>query len=43
MPKERLLENVTSEIKYICIQQNRKYLQAIQQRLLKLADSQISR
>jgi len=26
MPKERLLEKVTSEIKYICIQQNRKYL-----------------
>jgi len=30
MPKERLLEKVTSEIKYICIQQNQKYLQAIQ-------------
>jgi len=26
MPKERLLEKVTSEIKYICIEQNRKYL-----------------
>ena len=35
-----LLGKVTSEIKYICIEQNRKYLQAIQQRLLKLADSQ---
>jgi len=30
MPKERLLKKVTSEIKYICIQQNRKYLHAIQ-------------
>jgi len=30
MPKERLLEKATSEIKYICVQQNRKYLQAIQ-------------
>jgi len=27
MPKERLLRKVTSEIKYICIEQNRKYLQ----------------
>jgi len=26
MPKERLLEKVTSESKYICIEQNRKYL-----------------
>jgi len=30
MPKERLLEIVTSENKHIYIQQNRKYLQAIQ-------------
>ena len=40
---EGLLGKVTSEIKYVCIEQNRKYLQAIQQRLLKLADSQTCR
>jgi len=26
MPKERVLGHVTSEIKYLCIEQNRKYL-----------------